>query len=421
MSSLGLIQVVMKEPLQLVDTLLSGGEIKKAEVAIAKLLHSDLSPHEQSQILLYRARIRLLSARPEDALEDLLNLSPEDSALPSTVELRGDCYFARFELASVGFAERSDIIQAEQYYLEIIRDHPDYNNMGWVYYQLGRIYGTTDQLDRATDYFQQALLNPTHVKPLTSYCYERLGFIAYYDQRELEKAISFLDRAVNTYPASENPHWLVEVHLLRSRVFRGMRDYEQAWNATQAALAVVIKENAEYKSALAEVQLMAGEVLSEIGKRDKEVINYLQQFIQHSKKPLGIDVTWSRVNEMLGDAYFNLGHYDNAISAYQTALQLNPDHPWGLSLQYRIARSYYQQKDYTHVITTIERLLKVAEDEEQTIDDYHIYDTLGNAFFALRKYNEAINAYRLALQTAPPNADSVDKIKSYHDLARELI
>jgi tetratricopeptide (TPR) repeat protein len=414
----------MKEQLQVVDTLLSTGEIKKAEIIVARLLRSDLTPQEQSQILWYRARIRLLSLRPDDALEDLnaiSRLTPEDNPAPAVLELKGDCYFARFELASVGFAQRADMDQAEQCYRQIIQYHPTYNNLGWVFYQLGRICMTTDQIAEAVECFQQGLLNPAHIKPLTSYCYERLGFIAYYDQRELEKSISFLGRAVDTYPPTENPNWLVEVYLLRSRVYRGMHDYDQAWKATEAALAVVSHDNAENKAALSEVLLMAGEVLSEMGKHNKEVISYLQQFTQIAKRPLGIDVTWSRVNEMLGDAYFNLGQYDNAITAYNASLQLNPDHPWVLSLQYRIARSYYQQKDYQHVIATIERLLQTAENEEQPVNDYHIYDTLGNAYFALRKYNEAITAYQIALQTAPPNAENVSNIKSYHDLARELI
>ncbi len=419
-----LVRLGMKEQLKTVDNLVSTGEFKKAEVAIARSLRSDLSPQEQSQILLYRARIRLLSARPEDALDDLHmihQINPEGYELPSTKELEGDCYFARFELASVGFAQRTDVTEAERFYQEVIINHPNYNNLGWIYYQLGRVYVTTNQIDDAIRCFQQALINPTHIKPLTSYCYERLGFITYYEQRDLEKAISFLNRAVDTYPLTENPGWLVEVNLLRSRVFRGMQDYGQALTATEAALVIVSKDSNENRLILPEVLLMAGEILSEMGNRDKEVLAYLQQFTQNAKKPLGIDVTWSRVNEMLGDAYFNLGQYDNAISAYHASLQFNPDHPWVLSLQYRIARSYYQQKDYSHVISTIEHLLHVAEIEEQTVADYHIYDTLGSAFFALRKYNEAIAAYQIALQTAPPNADNVSKIKSYCDLARELI
>lgn len=414
----------MENQIEAIEKLLSSGEVKKADVAISKLLRSPLSSQEQSRILLFRARVRLLSARPEDALDDLNLLGDgflNDYAKVSVVELKADCYFARFELASVGFAQRGDITQAEQLYREIIQNHENYENLGWAYYQLGRVHVALNEIDRAIEYFQEALLKPAHFKPLTSYCYERLGFIAYYEQRDTDKALSFLSRAIDTYPARENASWIIQVHLLQGRIAKGIRDYEQAWKAVETALDYSRKESSEDKGASLEALLMAGEILSEMGNRDKEVIGYLQDFIQSSKKPLGVDVTWSRVNELLGNAHFNIAQYEQAVAAYHQALQLNPDHPWGLNLQYRIARSYYQHKDYGRAVKSIEHLLNEAEAEEEVVDDYRVYDLLGNALFALRKYDQAIAAYQAALQIAPSNANNLDKIKSYHDLAQELI
>jgi cytochrome c-type biogenesis protein CcmH/NrfG len=50
-----------------------------------------------------------------------------------------------------------------------------------------------------------------------------------------------------------------------------------------------------------------------------------------------------------------------------------------------------------------------------------VYDTLGNAQFALGHYENAVKAYQTALQMAPSNAENLHKIQSYHDLARERI
>jgi cytochrome c-type biogenesis protein CcmH/NrfG len=66
-------------------------------------------------------------------------------------------------------------------------------------------------------------------------------------------------------------------------------------------------------------------------------------------------------------------------------------------------------------------MLKLASDEEQSIDDYRVYDTLGNAQFALGHYENALKAYQTALQMAPSNAENLQKIRSYYDLARERI
>jgi tetratricopeptide (TPR) repeat protein len=410
----------MQDQLPIIDTLLAKREIRKAEVLIAKLLRLDPAHSERVQLLTRRARTRLLNARPDDAIDDLLSIRTENDDSPSLLELLGDCYFERFELASVGFADRQDTVQAERAYREILDRFPDYDNAGWVYYQLGRVLLTQRQIEPATSCFQQALLNPSHLSALTAFCYERLGFIAFYETRDLNKALTFLSKAVDTYPASESRIWLVQVHILKSRVLREMRRYEMALQAAETALTVASESGPEHKTALAEALLTTGELLSDMGGREKDVVACLQQFLQITKKPLGVDVTWSRVHEMLGETYFRLEQHESAVSAYYAALQFNPDHPWETSIYYRIARSYYQQHAYEKSIEAIRHMLKAAETEGQAVNDYRVYDILGNAQFALKQYDKAAEAYQTALRIAPPNAEDLDKIKMYWQYAEDL-
>jgi tetratricopeptide (TPR) repeat protein len=289
-----------------------------------------------------------------------------------------------------------------------------------VYYQLGRVLATQDRVDEAITSFQQALLAPSHLAALTAFSYERLGYVTFYEQRDLQKALSFLNKAVDTYPAHESRVWLVQAYLLRSRVLRETRNYDQALKSANAAVSVALSTAPENKAGLAEALLAAGELLYEIGERDKEVTHHLQQFLQVAKKPLGVDVTWARVHEMLGDAYFRLGQFDAAVAAYESVLQYNPDFPWELSLYYRLGCGYYQQQNFHKAVNAIQRMLKAAEDEGQVINDYRVYDVLGNARFALKQYSKAAEAYEMALRIAPLNADELDKIKMYRAYAQEL-
>ncbi len=413
----------MKDQLQAIDGLLARNEIRKAEVVIAKTLRSDLAVPIRAQLLFRRARLRLLSGRPEDAFDDLevaRGLATDSFEPPTILELLGDISFARFELASVGFADRSDTFRAQEYYNQIVDQYPKYMNLGWIYYQLGRIWVTADEMEKAVKCFQSALISASHVGFLTAYCYERLGFISFYENRDNENALAFLGRAIDTYPAYAEKTWLIHVYLLRSRVWRNMRDYENALIAAKDALSFV-SNHIEKRYNFSEALLNVAELLAELGNRDKEVVSVLQQFAQNIKRPPGVDVTWSRVNEMLGNAYFNLGQYENAVAAYSAALQFNPDHPWAVSLYYRVAKSYYQQRAYSDVIITINHLLDLVSTEEQIVNDYQIYDVLGNAYFALGRYEKAVEAYQIALQIAPPNADNVGQIKSYYQLASERI
>ena len=413
----------MQEQSRVIEDLLLKRDLKKVEIFIARALRSKIPDNDRAQLLTYRARARLIGARPEDAIDDLLavrNLLPEDFEQPEKLELLGDCYFARFEQASVGFADRNDTLQASTLYQQVIEHFPAHENLGWIYYQRGRIALTDNHIGQAEIYFRQALFTPSQISQLTAYCYERLGFTAFYERRDLNAALGFLNKAIDTYPMGENKGWLVQVHTLRSRVLRDMHNYEQALAAAEMAVEVAVAAGPEARLSLTEALLTAGELLAGLDGRERDVVNYLQEFLQNSKKPLGVDVTWSRVHEMLGDAYFRLGQYENAADAFRAALQFNPYHPWEVSLHYRIARSCYQKRDYEAAVRAVKQMLAAAETEGEPVRDYRVYDVLGNAHFALKRYAEAMEAYGIALEMAPPNAENVDKIKTYYQFAQEL-
>lgn len=409
------------EPYQTIDELLGKRDVKRAEVLIARQLRAELSLQERAQLLIGRARARLMSARVDDALEDLhqaRTILPDEFQTPQTLELLGDAHFARFELASVGFADRNDTQQALHTYDHILMHNPDYSNRGWICYQRGRVLLTESRIDDATACFQQALLTQSTVPALTAYCYERLGFVASYERREFERAVSFLNKAIATYPPGEDRRWLVNIHTLRSRVLREMRAYDAAVEA--ANMAINVAASAEGKAGLADALLTTAEMLVLVEGRERDVIAHLQHYIQISRKPLGIDVTWSRIHEMLGDAYFASNQLSTAVAAYQAALQFNPYTPWELSLHYRIARTFYQMGDYEKSIQSIRKMFQVSEADSQSIDDYRVYNILGNAYFALHNYRDAAAAYQSALQIAPANSDSLEKIRQYHQFAIDL-
>ncbi|MDZ4765022.1 MAG: tetratricopeptide repeat protein [Chloroflexota bacterium] len=395
-------------------------DLKRAEVLIARRLRGRLDPHERASALIARTRVRLFGGRIDDALNDIdeaRGLVPELNDDAAVLELRGDGHFARFELASVGFADRSDTALAREAYQRILSDFTDYENIGWIWYQQGRLALTDNHADMARDYFQRALIAPANVPALTAYCYERMGFIAFYEQRDVQTALSFLNRAVDTYPAVEDRRWLAQVHTLRSRILREMRQHTASLEAAQTAIAIGGREN---KIGMADALLTAAETLAEMDGGERDVIAYLQQFRQISRKPLGIDVTWSRAHEMLGDAYFKTGQHSAAVTAYRAALQFNPYHPWEQSLHYRVARSCYQLGDYADAIDALERLFRAAAADSESITDYRIYALLANAHYARHAYPAAVDAYVKAIQLAPPYGAALVTLRKYHRLALDM-
>jgi len=252
------LEYTMNENWHLIEGYINSNDFKKAETLISKLMRSVQSNVEQERLLFYRARTRLLSGRPDDSLADitsLYNLTDNLSLSPNLIELRADAYFARFELASVGFADRGDTTKAKQDYNQIIDQYSNYNNIGWVYYQLGRIYLTENNIGIAEEFFHQALISPSTVKSLTSFCYERLGFIAYYEIRDFNAAQAFVERAIDTFPRSENTIWLVQAHILLSRIHKSKGSIAVSREAAEKAVQFAELATSDTRQPLSEALL----------------------------------------------------------------------------------------------------------------------------------------------------------------------
>ncbi len=417
--------MIQDAQLEAVDLAILSNDLRKAEVLIAKALRTDnLNGETRALILLRRARARLASGRPDDALgeiEEVLTIRPALKDFADVKMLLGDIYFAKFALAEFGFADRNHSDIALRYYDDIIAQEPTFENIGWVYYQRGCIYLSDHKLQAAIDNLNQALGGPNDPPHVYAYAFERLGYIALYEQRDPERAVIYFEQAVNHYPKTTTTGWITQLHVSRSRAFREADDYEQALKAASEALQSLDTTALDYKRALPETHLAIGEVLALIPDREADAIEHLLQFLQTSKRPLGIDVTWSRVHELLGNLSMTLKRYEQAVEAFQASLQFNPYHPWEVNIHYQIARCYYRMKAYERVIAAIEQMKAAATKESNTITDYRVFYTLGNAYFALERYSEAVTAYYEAEQLAPPNADNYDKILQYLGYAERLM
>ena len=102
----------MEKRLFQISELINKRDIKKAEVMIARLMKNEaITSDLYHQLLLLRTRVRLLTGRTDEALHDLAELEKKDSDLFSqlqTQEVLADCYLSRFELAILGFAQKTD-------------------------------------------------------------------------------------------------------------------------------------------------------------------------------------------------------------------------------------------------------------------------------------------------------------------------
>lgn len=404
-----------------IKLLIARREIKRADVLIARLLRSYLTWNDETELLLLRVEARIVSERPEDALQDIQALKSRFGALhdipPSVRQLEADAFLLRYEMALVGFADKSDIRAARDIYEIILQQYPHYDNAGWVHYQLGRSALMVANVELAERHFKSALFAPSSLPDLTAYCYERLGFIAYYEKRSAKQACTFLDKAIHTYPAHAPVLWLIRVHLLKSRVLRSTQPQESL-NAIDAAEKLASHTRSLQRSILAEIALVRGEILSDIPGQSARAIVALQEFLQTSKPPPGVDVTWSRAYEMLADAYYHEGNFERAAEMYENTLRYNPDHPWENTLLYRTALSRYHAGDYVGALDILERVIPHwVEAGAEAFSGYLLY---GDVLTALGRVSTASYAYDLAIKHAPAGADIIEVKGKQHAIRRVI-
>ena len=120
---------------------------------------------------------------------------------------------------------------------------------------------------------------------------------------------------------------------------------------------------------------------------------------------------------MLGEAHFRKSRYADAAHAFRQALHHNPYSPWSANLRYRLACAQYQSGDYDRACESLQRLLATEADEGGAVQDFRVYDLLGNAQFALGRFDEALESYQRALALTPAHSQESAQIRRYQDYA----
>ena len=412
--------MVSNENLAAIWQLIQQGDIKRAEVVVSRWIRESNTDQGLAEAYLARAHCKLLSERPQEALEDwdqAFLCDSEVSQFPKALEIRADAHFALYEMSSVGFAGSEEQITSTRLYHQLITDFPSDTNRGWWHYQLGRVLLSANRIEEANSHFHLALQYSSRSDSLHAHSYERLAFIAYYEDRNLISAIDFLDHALNLYPDRASREWQVEILLLKARITLDLNHLNQAINCIEDAVSILDPKGIQRPATL----FTAAEILMKMPNQEEAAIPLLEEFLQLSKRPPGIDVGWARAQELLGEAYFKNERYQDAVSSFRQALHHNPYSPWSSTLRYQLACAYYQSGNYDQTCECLSQLIASEESEGGKISDYRIYDLLGNAHFALGRYDAARSAYSKALDLTTPHSQENTKIKRYYEFAESRL
>ncbi|MFN3568491.1 MAG: YcaO-like family protein, partial [Caldimicrobium sp.] len=98
-----------------------------------------------------------------------------------------------------------------------------------------------------------------------------------------------------------------------------------------------------------------------------------------------------------GNTLKELGKKDEAIFAYEKALQLEPPDPDKVAIYTHLADAYFKKDEWEKVIKCCERAITLGEVPE-------VYNLLGRAFYKMGNYPEALQAFLRATELDPSSA-----------------
>lgn len=119
--------------------------------------------------------------------------------------------------------------------------------------------------------------------------------------------------------------------------------------------------------------------------------------IAESKDP----EVWNRK----GNIHFQKGEYENAISAYNKAIELNPRFGWPYG---NLAHTYLSLGKYAEAILLYQKSASLLGTKEEKAA---AWNSLGNIYRHLNEYENALSAYQKADEIDPQNAGKRDSLE----------
>jgi tetratricopeptide (TPR) repeat protein len=308
-----------------------------------------------SMLLIRKADIMLSKRMYREALDILDQAALFDSGDINLYILKTDAYLALDEQEkAVAILEEALVTFEGEEKKELL-------------FELADVYDDYEEFDKVFDCLKMILEQyPNNEEALYKIC-----FWTDFTGRN-EESIRLHQQIIDEYPYNE----LAWFNLAAS--YQGLKLYEKAIDAYQYAIAIEEKFDYAYRN--------MGDAYIRIRKY-KEAIEALVKVTELSKPEVVI-------YEAIGHCYDRLKNYAQARFYYRKASHLNQEDS---KLFYKIACTYFNEKQYESCIKQVELALKVHRQQPE----YNLL--MGECKMELRLFKEAIQYFTVAVQSRPKN------------------
>ena len=176
-----------------------------------------------------------------------------------------------------------------------------------------------------------------------------------------------------------------------------------------------------------EVNLLKVQTLQRIGDLEEE-IGHLQRALDFYKKAIsisereGIQKYLSSCYRRMGDLHLNFFEWENTVDYYLRSLHISKksEHHAEVARAFRgLGKMYYLKGDYTRSLDCIIKYLEFPNPEKGRKYVKSII-LLGDIYFEMGDFNQALTYYKLAIKTAQEKEEDPDIAISYLKMARVL-
>lgn len=322
--------------------------------------------------------------------------------------------------------------EAIEVLLSLIRNQPELNDPGKVYTMLGEAYYANAEYTRATQAFEEAEKVGNIDPQLKRQARFQKAWILFRNQA-YEQAQPVFESVYTEDPSSELGG---EALFWSADSYYKMKQYNRA-----AQRFSIYVENYGETELTGAARYSLGWSYFQMGQFGKAV-KPLQEFLDNYNPPPTALFPYDIDTKLrIGDAFYALGEYRDAIENYNKAIGADPGGDYAM---FQVANSYYRSGRTFEAVTNFRKMLRIypfsrlreqaqyniayiylntnnysqAVEEFQTvISKYPGTDwaarsqyNIGDAYYNAGEYNRAIQAYRLVLENYPKSSYIIEAI-----------